>query len=506
MDPDLDFDPKARLPAHAVDLVGDLELERLLETMAAGEEFLLDVARAALLTSLEEPHRVRYRQAVLGDWLDHPAALRELYAIARDGVVGERKIYGSYLSRYPDSLLSRSVAVLNLLMGLARQLRDVAESQLNGVGSEGVQRFRAMLASELDDAYLAAVDEHLQRLRSGKGELVSARLGLGNHGIDYVLRLSPNRRPGWKDLLPGGRSGYVYQIAQRDDAGTRALRDLRNQGLAAVAAAVAQAADHVIAFFRTLRTELGFYVGCLNLHEELAAKGEPTCFPEPEPVGAGVLSGHGLYDASLSLRLDGRAVGNDVLADGRPFLFITGANKGGKSTFLRSIGQAQLMMQAGMFVPAQDYRASLCHGLFSHFKREEDAAMESGKLDEELRRMSGIVDAARPGGLVLLNESFASTNEREGSEIAVQIVRALVQSGVRVVFVTHLFDLAERIYREDAERALFLRAERLSDGMRTFRLIPGEPLPTSFGRDLYRRIFGLESPSVPEAPLNARRR
>ena len=55
---------------------------------------------------------------------------------------------------------------------------------------------------------------------------------------------------------------------------------------------------------------------------------------------------------------------------------ITGANQGGKSTFLRSLGQAQLMMQAGMFVAARVVRRQRLRGVFTHFKREEDATME----------------------------------------------------------------------------------------------------------------------------------
>jgi DNA mismatch repair ATPase MutS len=168
---------------------------------------------------------------------------------------------------------------------------------------------------------------------------------------------------------------------------------------------------------------------------------------------------------------------------------ITGANRGGKSTFLRSIGLAYLMMQCGMVVPAESFRADLSKGIFSHFKREEDAGMKSGKLDEELSRMSTIVDAIVPGSVVLLNESFASTNEREGAEIASQIVKALLQMGIRVFYVTHLFALAEGFYRVGVGEALFLRAERLEGGRRTFRLLEGEPLPTSFGEDLYRQIF-----------------
>ncbi|HTT55114.1 MAG TPA: hypothetical protein VMH35_27310 [Streptosporangiaceae bacterium] len=115
--------------------------------------------------------------------------------------------------------------------------------------------------------------------------------------------------------------------------------------------------------------------------------------------------------------------------------------------------------------------------------------MESGKLDEELSRMSRIVDRISPGSLVLCNESFASTNEREGSEIARQIVRALLARGIKVLYVTHLFDLAHNFHQQNMEAALFLRAERQADGQRTFRIIRGEPLPTSHGEDVYRRIF-----------------
>ena len=179
---------------------------------------------------------------------------------------------------------------------------------------------------------------------------------------------------------------------------------------------------------------------------------------------------------------------------------ITGANRGGKSTFLRGIGLAQLMMQCGMFVPAESFRANVCDGLFTHFKREEDASMRSGKLDEELSRMSAIVDNMTPNSIVLLNESFASTNEREGSEIARQIVRALLERGVKVCYVTHLFDLAQGFHRAKMDAALFLRAERLADGRRTFRLVEGEPLPTSYGEDLYRRIFGAVRPATRRGP------
>lgn len=69
-------------------------------------------------------------------------------------------------------------------------------------------------------------------------------------------------------------------------------------------------------------------------------------------------------------------------------------------------------------------------------------------------------------------------------------LRALREAGVKVVFVTHLYDLAEGLRREGSPETLFLRAERAPDGRRTFRIVEGDPLPTSYGGDLYRQVFG----------------
>ena len=115
--------------------------------------------------------------------------------------------------------------------------------------------------------------------------------------------------------------------------------------------------------------------------------------------------------------------------------------------------------------------------------------MESGKFDEELKRMDAIADEIGPNALVLFNESFSATNEKEGSEIARQIVDALLEKKVKIVFVTHFHDFAGSLFDRHMENALFLRAERKPDGTRTLRVIPGEPLKTSYGQDLYNEIF-----------------
>ena len=127
---------------------------------------------------------------------------------------------------------------------------------------------------------------------------------------------------------------------------------------------------------------------------------------------------------------------------------------------------------------------NVCDGVFTHYKREEDATMESGKLDEELARMSEIADHITSGSLLLCNESFASTNEREGSQIARQVVTALLEPGIKVLFVTHMFDLADGFHRQKLDTALFLRAERGADGARPFKLSRGRPAADQLRRGL----------------------
>jgi len=501
MYPDRDFDIERELPANEPDLNSDLELDILLRAMAADDKFLFEAARQGIHSCLVRPGDITYRQRILADCIAQPGVIRDLYDLAVAAITAERKVLGWIFRDSPDTLLHRSLQVLRIYADVFRRLRDIADAHAADFRSDGFARFFAMIAAELDDDYFAEMEAHLSELAFRRGTLISAGLGKGVKGTGYVLRRHQEQT--WRDRIPGmNRSGYSFVIAERDDAGMRALSELNSRGLNTTANALAQSADHIKAFFQMLRAELGFYLGCLNLRDRLVAKGEPVCFPVPASLVTGLaeqarLSARGLYDACLSLSTSARAVGNDVDADGKPLIMITGANQGGKSTFLRSAGLAQLMMQAGMFVAAESFTASVSAGIFTHFKREEDATMEKGKLDEELARMSAITGQIRPGCLLLCNESFAATNEREGSEIARQVIGALTEAGIRTIFVTHMYDLAGRYYAEHDPGMLFLRAERRPDGHRTFRLLPGEPLPTSYGEDLYQEVFGAADQAAP---------
>lgn len=491
MHKDRDFDLQQKLPSQEQALTQDLELDTLFNSMALGDSFLFEVARKGVLSGLNNDlPTILYRQDILKDCMKNPSIVTDIYAVAVEAIENEKKNYWSFFSKYPSAILRRSLDLLQIFIAMLKRLRSIADEHADRFVSEGFTTFFAMLKRELGDEYFVKIQNHLRELKFRNGVLISADLGKGNKGTNYILRKLQMKKQSWiQRIFAQKPQAYTFFIHPRDESGARTLSELNDRGINLVANALARSTDHILSFFNILRTELAFYIGCLNLRGQLARKGEPISFPLPVASSERVHSFKGLFDVCLSLSMRQKTVGNDVNADHKDLVIITGANQGGKSTFLRSIGLAQLMMQCGMFVPAESFSSNVCEGLFTHYKREEDPAMKSGKLDEELSRMSEIVDNLTSNSMLLFNESFAATNEREGAQIATQIVSALIEKRIKVFFVTHSYEFAHGFLGKKMENAIFLRAERKADGRRTFKLVEGEPLQTSYGEDLYKMIF-----------------
>lgn len=492
-----DFDRSAPPPVNFDDLVQDLEFGQIFSIMSRGDDYTLETVKKVLMQSLKSPAQIKYRQEILKEVLAHEDTVRQLYQIVLETLQGVGKVsflgIGYFSKQNPEITLHRALQQLKFLSDRLIQLYKFANTNSSKFNSQGFAYFYSQIMKELTQQYLDTINQHLRQLRFGDGVLISAALGEGNKGRDYRLHKHQIDKPSRiKKIFPHRHSANTIVIPDRDEAGFKALEELRGRGINAAANAVAKSADHILSYFENLRFELSFYLGCTNLYRALTEKAEPVCFPDPKPVGEGTFRIEGLYDASLSLRLKTKCVGNDVIADSRGLIVITGANRGGKSTFLRSVGLAQIMMQAGMFVPAVSYTADIVESVFTHFKREEDSEMKSGKLEEELARMKVIVDNISSNSMLLLNESFSSTNEKEGSEIARQIVKAMREDCIKIFFVTHFYDLASSFKRNNRSDAVFLRAERNEDGTRPFKLVDGEPLSTVFGSDIYQQVFGVK--------------
>jgi hypothetical protein len=476
------------------DLVTDLGLDRLYEAMSGRDRTLDEIVRAVVPSPLETVEAIRFRQATVADALARPDVVRELYAIAVDAIDAERKVWGGRM-RNAELRLDRAAEVIGLFLASFRSMRRIQAEHASAFTSPAFVAFFERIATQLDDAWLAEADDHVVRLRT-RTLHVSAHLGPGNRGTAYVLHRRPNAIAGWRGRLGLEERRSTVVVLLKDQHSMNMIAELRGLAIAPTAGAVDETARWVLEYFKVLQTELGFLVGCLNLHEALGGDDARICLPDPVATADRAFSATGLYDPSLRLTVDGPVVGNDVVADGARIVVITGANGGGKSTFLRARGLAQVMLQAGMFVAAEGFAASLRSNVVTHFTRAEDAAMERGKLDEELARLRDVIDRCSPTSLVLLNESLSSTNEREGAEIARQVVTALADTGVTVWFVTHNHEFAADLHRSAPTGARFLRAMRPDGSGRSFHITEAAPESTSHGMDLYGKVVGVPDRQV----------
>jgi DNA mismatch repair protein MutS len=246
--------------------------------------------------------------------------------------------------------------------------------------------------------------------------------------------------------------------------------------------------------FVAIADEMLFYAGALRLARRLGAAGLPVCRPELRAADDREFSARALYNLDLALRrLEDRdeVVTSDILPPaGRRITLVTGPNSGGKTTFLQSVGLAQIVCQLGLFAPAERLSFSPADAVHTHYPALESSENGTGRFAEETRRLRDVMLALTPRSLVLLNESLSSTAMGEAVFIAGDIVALLSEIGCRAVYVTHMHDLVERC--GDAVLSLVAQT-RPADGGRvpTFRLEQGLPEGRSYAAALAAR-YGLE--------------
>ncbi len=340
------------------------------------------------------------------------------------------------------------------------------------------------MVSSFSEGTMNELRNHLREIEFPNGISLRAGFGLGL-SIENLKVIRSRKKRNILDRFFKRERITSFTINGGDEAGTRAISEMKERGLTDLANALRRMAEYIERFFENLKRELAFYVGILNLADFLRESSLPISLPEFTTDDH--LYFEDLYYPILAILGKRNIVSNSLNLPGRSLTIVTGANRGGKTTFLRSLGIAQIMAQSGIFVPARSFKMVLYRGIFSHFRGDEDEG--TGKLEEELRRMRDIVDELSGSDLILMNESFSSTSEREGSEIANQIVRALKDSGEGIVYVTHLTTFTKSICSNDD--TLCLKAERLKDGTRTYKMIVSPPTDTSHAMDVFRRVFHL---------------
>ena len=459
----------------------DLELEHIFSLMSNKDQFIYESVKQVFFAKAIMIEDIYFRQEIIRDFEKNPELLDDVYRMITFTMKKKRENWWGVSSNYMASRMSSALNILGLFSGTLRDVRNLMRKHATNLKSEGLLKFYNLLEEELTDEYLKKLHDQINDLRFDKGIMIKAEVGENNYSVNYKLVKPLNKR------FEGTRWYFTpgFQLEPKDERGFEDLTKRKERALQPVVDALVDAAENMTNFFETFHFEISFYMGCKNLHQHLQKNDIAMTYPVLNS-SSDKFKFKDLKDIALIMN-EKKVVGSSLDVVDENLYLITGANQGGKTTFLRSIGQSILMMRCGMFVAASEYSYRHVNRLFTHFKKEEDKALESGKFEEELKRMKMIVEMIKHGDIVLMNESFSSTNEQEGSEIAYHIINALVNNNVGVFVVTHFYKLSNMFLSNRSIVSLI--AQRLEDGQRTYEIVEGSPQATSFGKDIYNQVF-----------------
>jgi DNA mismatch repair ATPase MutS len=251
-------------------------------------------------------------------------------------------------------------------------------------------------------------------------------------------------------------------------------------------------------FLLNLMPEFEFLVRGTQMLLSLQKKGCSLTVPEIRPMQERAFTARKLYNPCVALKIDDEIVPNDISFDENATIYVlTGPNRGGKSVITCAIGLAQVMMQLGMYVPAENAVISPVDGIYTHFPTGAEDTIDKGRLGEECARLGEIFDCVTANSLVLLDESLSSTGSYEASYIAAEVLGGLAHIGCRCLFSTHLHELAAEIdninqrSRSNGGVAIdTLVAGIKGEGKRSFIITRAKPDGKSYARDIA-KSYGL---------------
>jgi DNA mismatch repair protein MutS len=176
----------------------------------------------------------------------------------------------------------------------------------------------------------------------------------------------------------------------------------------------------------------------------MAVKKYQLVFPQFVESNKPLLQVKGLYHILLQ-----KPIPYDVqLNPESNFLFLTGANMAGKSTFIKSVGTAVFLAHLGMGVPAKDMKLTQFDGLLSNINVIDNIMKGESYFYNEVQRIKATITKINDGRkwLILIDELFKGTNVQDAMKCSTAVIEGLLKiKNSLFILSTHLYEIGEAL-------------------------------------------------------------
>lgn len=198
----------------------------------------------------------------------------------------------------------------------------------------------------------------------------------------------------------------------------------------------------------------------------IATKKHAFCFPAISKTPSPFISGTNLFHLLVSTPV----AYNITLNQQQNFLFLTGANMAGKSTFIKAVGVAVYLAHVGMGVPAERLELSLFDGLLSNIQVEDNISRGESYFFNEVQRIKKTINKINDGRnwLILIDELFKGTNVQDAMKCSTTVIEGLRKmKNTLFILSTHLYEIGEGLKQYSNIKFNYFET-RIEDGQLIF--------------------------------------
>jgi DNA mismatch repair protein MutS len=130
------------------------------------------------------------------------------------------------------------------------------------------------------------------------------------------------------------------------------------------------------------------------------------------------------------------------------FVFLTGANMAGKSTFIKAVGSTVFLAHLGMGVPAKAMQLTIFDGLLSNINVVDNIVKGESYFFNEVQRIRNTILKINDGRkwLVLIDELFKGTNVQDAMKCSSVVIKGLIKiKNSLFILSTHLYEIGEEL-------------------------------------------------------------